>query len=123
MPEGYAPLMVYGTLVVAIGLASLGLSIVIPRLLGTRRSNAVKLEAYECGVPSLTEGARGRFSVRFYLVAILFILFDVEVVFLLPWAAEHKRLGMGVTLAVLTFLALIVLGYIYEWKRGGLEWE
>jgi len=123
MPEGYASLLVYAALLSVVGGGMLAATIVVPRILGTRRPNAVKLEAYECGVEPFTEGARGRVSVRFYLVAILFILFDVETVFLLPWAAEYGRLGLAATIEVVVFLGLLLLGYVYVWKRGALEWD
>ncbi len=71
----------------------------------------------------MREGARGRFSIRFYLVAILFILFDVETVFLVPWAAEYKSLGVGAFIEVVAFVAILLAGFVYIWKRGALEWE
>lgn len=123
MPPGTAAILVYGALLVLVAGALVGISVVGPRLFGAQRPNPEKLEPYECGVPPFVEGARGRFSVRFYLMAILFILFDVETVFLLPWAAEYKHLGLAVTLEVIFFLGLLILGYVYVWKRGALEWD
>ena len=121
--EAYLPLLLYTALLVLVGGGALAITIVLPYVLGTRRSNPTKLEPYECGVPSLQEGARGRFSVKFYLVAILFILFDVETVFLIPWAAEYKFLGEAALFEVLVFIGILVVGYVYVWKRGALEWE
>ena len=121
--EAYAPLLIYGAILCVIGAAVLFLSWLIPRVLGVRQRNAAKYDAYECGVPPITEGARGRFSVRFYLVAILFILFDIETVFLIPWAVTYKQLGIAAFVEVLVFIAILVIAYLYVWKRGALDWE
>jgi len=121
--EAYAPLLVYGGILVALGAAIVFVSWFIPRVLGVRQRNPVKYEAYECGVPAFTEGARGRFSVRFYLIAILFILFDIETVFLIPWAVAYKSLGIFAFVEVLVFIGILVAAYAYVWKRGALEWE
>ena len=123
MLESYAPLIVYATLLIVVAGAMLAITAIVPYVLGTRRPNAVKLEVYECGVPPLAEGARGRFSVRFYLVAILFILFDIETVFLIPWAVTYRMLGMAAFVEVLAFIGVLVVAYVYVWKRGALEWE
>ena len=108
----------YTALVTAIGLVMLNLS----RLFGPRRLQRRKLEPYECGVPVLSP-TRERFSVHFYLVAILFILFDLETVFLIPWAVLCRELGLGGLAAMFAFLGIIVFGLIYEWRRGALEWD
>jgi NADH-quinone oxidoreductase subunit A len=121
--ESYAPLLVYGAILAAIAGGMLALSVLLPRALGARKPTPVKAEPYECGVPPLTEGARGRFSVRFYLVAILFILFDIETVFLIPWALTYKRLGLAAFVEVLVFVGILIVGYLYVWKRRALEWE
>ena len=121
--EAYAPLLVYGALLCVIGGGVLFVSWLIPRVLGVRQRNPVKYDAYECGVPPMQESARGRFSVRFYLVAILFILFDIETVFLIPWAVTYKMLGMAAFIEVLVFIGILVIAYAYVWKRGALEWE
>ena len=81
-----------------------------------------KLTVYECGVPPLQEGARHRYSVKFYLTAMLFILFDVEAAFLLPWAVQYKH-NVGTFLPMLAFFATLLVGYIYVWGVGALEWE
>ena len=116
-------------MVVAAGLAAAML--VLPTLLGKKRShNPVKDSPYECGMPPLTE-AHTRFSVKFYLIAMLFILFDIEVVFFLGWAAVFRDLikpagagGIGVEmlLGALLFLAILEVGHIYAWKKGALDW-
>jgi NADH-quinone oxidoreductase subunit A len=121
--ESYAPLLVYGALLAVIGAGALFVSWLLPRVFGHQRRNPVKHEVYECGVEPLSEGARGRFSVRFYLVAILFILFDIETVFLIPWAVTYKSLGMAAFIEVLVFIGILVAAYVYVWKRGALEWE
>lgn len=78
-------------------------------------------EAYECGVPPSGE-ARGRTPIRFYLLAVLFVIFDVEVIFLFPWAVRFKALGMLGFAAMVVFLGILLLGYVYAWKKGALEW-
>lgn len=123
MLESYAPLLVFGAILLAAAGGMLGLSVALPRVLGTAKPTPVKAEPYECGVPPLAEGARGRFSVRFYLIAILFILFDIETVFLLPWAIAYKKLGVFAFIEVLVFVGVLVVGYLYVWKRRALEWE
>ncbi|MHC4391275.1 MAG: NADH-quinone oxidoreductase subunit A [Planctomycetota bacterium] len=123
MANPWGALLVYAGLVFAVGIGMITLTTVITSLLGTRRVNPDKLDAYECGVPSFTEGARGRFPVKFYLVAILFILFDVETVFLLPWAAEYGWLGPAAFIEVVIFIGLLVVGYVYVLRRGALDWE
>lgn len=125
MLESYAPLLFYAVLLSVVGGGMIGITVVLPRVLGIRKATAVKVQPYECGVPPLVEGARGRLSVRFYLVAILFILFDIETVFLIPWAVTFKGPGAGLAafIEVLVFVGILVLAYIYVWKRGALEWE
>jgi NADH-quinone oxidoreductase subunit A len=91
-------------------------------LLGPRRRRGAKLDPYECGVP-LFQDARDRFPVRFYLMAIVFILFDIEIVFLLPWAILFRQLGAAGLLDVLVFVAVLGVGYVYIWKKGVIDWE
>jgi NADH-quinone oxidoreductase subunit A len=91
-------------------------------LLHPKSPNAVKSEPYECGVPVLAE-TRERFSVRFYLVAIMFILFDIETVFLIPWAVLHRQLGVFGLVEIGIFFAVLGFGLAYLWRRGGLEWD
>jgi NADH-quinone oxidoreductase subunit A len=95
---------------------------VLPWFLKPRNPKALKLTPYECGVPLLQENARGRYGVKFYLVAMLFILFDVEAVFLLPWAVHFKRHPETFTV-MLVFLGTLLVGYIYAWGKGALDWE
>jgi len=90
--------------------------------LGPKRPSAVKSEAFECGNPA-TGPAWGRFSVKFYLTAILFIVFDVEVVFLYPWALLFRRLGMFGFVEMMLFVAILTLGLVYVWRKGALEWD
>lgn len=91
-------------------------------LLSPKRPTAEKLAPYECGFPPFSS-ARIKFDVRYYLVAILFIIFDLEIAFLFPWAVVIKQVGMQALIAVLLFLGLLTVGFIYEWRKGALEWE
>jgi NADH-quinone oxidoreductase subunit A len=114
----YLPILVF--LGIAIGLA---LVIVTASLLVARqRPDAEKLSAYECGFEAFGD-ARQRFDVRFYLVAILFIIFDLEVAFLFPWAVSLGAIGMFGFWSMMLFLAVLTVGFVYEWKKGALEWE
>jgi len=99
-----------------------GVMVSINRLLGPRRPSAIKGQAFECGNPS-SGSAWGRFSVRFYLTAILFLVFDVEVVFLYPWAVELRRLGTFGLVEALVFIAILTVGLVYAWQRGALDWD
>ena len=94
----------------------------VGRFLGPRKPSLVKSEAFECGNPP-TGPAWGRFSVKFYLTAILFIVFDVEVVFLYPWAILFRRLGVFGFVEMLIFVAILTLGLVYVWRKGALEWD
>ncbi len=96
--------------------------IVLGKLLGPSRPNAEKLSPYECGFDAF-EDARIKFDVRYYLVAILFILFDLEIAFLFPWAAAYQEIGLVGFWSVMIFLGILVVGFIYEWKKGALDWE
>ena len=96
--------------------------IVLGKLLGPSRPNAEKLSPYECGFDAF-EDARIKFDVRYYLVAILFILFDLEVAFLFPWAAAYQEIGLVGFWSVMIFLGILVVGFIYEWKKGALDWD
>ena len=114
----YLPVAIYFGLVLAVGVTMLGLS----HLLGPSRRRAEKLTPYECGVP-LLGSARQQLSIKFYLVAILFVLFDIESVFLIPWAVVYRDLGFAAVAEMLFFVTVLVLGFAYAWKRGGLDWE
>ena len=91
-------------------------------IVGERKPNKEKLSAYECGFEAFDD-ARGRFDVRFYLVAILFIIFDLEVAFLFPWAISLGSIGLFGFWSMMIFLLILTIGFIYEWKKGALEWE
>ena len=120
MSNTYVPIL--GMMAVAAVLALGGLA--ASRAIGPRRFNRAKLDEYECGVqPSPHPQGGGRFPVRFYLVAMTFIVFDIEVVFLYPWAANFSTLGMFGTVAMLGFLALATVPLVYEWRRGVLDWD
>jgi NADH-quinone oxidoreductase subunit A len=114
----YLPILIF--LGIAVALASI---ILLASLLVARQNpDAEKLSAYECGFEAF-EDARGRFDVRFYLVAILFIIFDLEVAFLFPWAVALGDIGMAGFWSMMVFLAVLTVGFVYEWKMGALEWE
>ena len=118
MLENYFPIMLFVIIGLLVGVGPM----LIGFLLGPRRSDPEKLSPYECGFEAF-EDARMKFDVRYYLVAILFILFDLEIAFLFPWAVVLKEIGMFGFVAMLVFLAILVVGFIYEWKKGALEWE
>jgi NADH-quinone oxidoreductase subunit A len=99
-----------------------GAMVSLNRLLGPRAANDVKLEAFECGNPPSGSAWR-RFTVRFYMTAILFIVFDVEVVFLYPWALRFRELGLFGFFEMLVFLLVLGVGLLYAWRKGALEWE
>ena len=114
----YLPILVF--IALAVGLSAV---IVIASLLAARQKpDSEKLSPYECGFEPFTD-ARQRFDVRFYLVAILFIIFDLEVAFLFPWAVSLGKIGMLGFWSMMIFLGILTIGFIYEWKKGALEWE
>src|SRR5688572_16936789 len=117
MMNAYLPLLLM--ILAAAGLAAA--MIVLSSLVGPKKPNPVKLAPYECGMSPIG-GARVRFSVKFYLVAMLFILFDVEAIFLYPWAVVHRYLGWFSLIEMAIFMAILAVGYIYIWKRGAFEW-
>jgi NADH-quinone oxidoreductase subunit A len=114
----YLPILIFLGIALAIGLVLLGLGLA----LGRGRKDAEKLSPYECGFEAF-EDTRMKFDVRYYLVAILFIIFDLEIAFLFPWAVTLDSIGMPGLLAMAVFLAVLVVGFIYEWKKGALEWD
>ena len=114
----YFPVLMF--LGVAVGLALVLLSVGF--ILGPRNTNEEKASAYECGFEAFDD-AHMKFDVRFYLVAILFIIFDLEIAFLFPWAVSLDEIGTFGLLAMGVFLLLLVVGFIYEWRKGALEWE
>lgn len=114
----YLPVLLFILVGIAVGVIPLALGY----FLGPQRPDEAKNSPYECGFEAF-EDARMQFDVRYYLVAILFILFDLEVAFLFPWAAAYKQLGPTAFWAVMVFLGILVVGFIYEWKKGALDWE
>jgi NADH-quinone oxidoreductase subunit A len=118
MLVNYFPILVFIAIGVALGLFVMTLG----WMLGPHRSNKAKLSPYECGFEAF-EDARMPFDVRYYLVAILFIIFDLETAFLFPWAVVLRRIGWLGFWAMMIFLLVLIVGFVYEWRRGALEWE
>ena len=118
MLESYLPILIFILLGLTFGLAPITMS----RIIASQKPKPQKNEPYECGFEPFGF-ARMKFDVRFYLVAILFIIFDLEIAFLFPWALVFKSLGWPAFIAMGIFLALLTIGFIYEWKKGALEWE
>lgn len=118
MLENYLPVLIF----LAVGLLFGVVLIVIGFLLAPHRPDSEKTSPYECGFEAF-EDSRMKFDVRYYLVAILFIIFDLEIAFLFPWAVVLDQIGMVGFLAMVVFLGILVIGFIYEWKKGALEWE
>jgi NADH-quinone oxidoreductase subunit A len=118
MLENYLPILIF----IGVGLAFGFLPILFGWLLGPSRPDAEKLSPFECGFEAF-EDARMKFDVRYYLIAILFILFDLEIAFLFPWSIVLQEIGMFGFVAMLVFLGILVVGFIYEWMKGALEWE
>lgn len=117
MLNSYIPIFIF--LLVAIGFAFI--TLIISQLVSSKKYNKVKLEPYECGIEPQTD-ARDRYSVRYYLVAMLFVIFDVETVFMFPWAVNVDRLALFGLIEMIVFLAILVAGYVYAWKKGALDW-
>ncbi len=114
----YLPIFIFLCVAIVMAVASFSLS----QLLGANRPDSEKVSQYECGFEAF-EDARIKFDVRFYLVAILFIIFDLEVAFLFPWAISLESIGEAGFWSMMMFLGLLTIGFIYEWKKGALEWE
>ncbi|MGB8840266.1 MAG: NADH-quinone oxidoreductase subunit A [Aliidongia sp.] len=114
----YLPILIFLGIALFVGIAAVGL----PFLLAEQRPDAEKLSPYECGFEPFDD-ARRKFDVRFYLVAILFIIFDLEVAFLFPWAVTLGEIGLLGFWSMVAFLGVLTVGFIYEWKKGALEWE
>jgi NADH-quinone oxidoreductase subunit A len=114
----YFPILLFIIVGLAVGVAPL----VLGKLLAPNRPDPEKLSPYECGFEAF-EDARMKFDVRYYLVAILFILFDLEIAFLFPWATVVNEIGFAGFVSMMIFLAILVVGFIYEWMKGALEWE
>ena len=122
MLQSYFPILLFLAIGTAVGVGGIVASGVAARLTGSQNPDAAKLSPYECGFEAF-EDARMKFDVRYYLVAILFILFDLEIAFLFPWAIVLQEIGWFGLIAMFVFLGVLVVGFIYEWKKGALEWE
>jgi NADH-quinone oxidoreductase subunit A len=122
LASSYFPVLLFILVGLGVGVAAIAAGGGVSRLLGHHRPDPEKLSPYECGFEAF-EDARMKFDVRYYLVAILFILFDLEIAFLFPWAVVLDRIGLFGFLAMVVFLAILVVGFVYEWKKGALEWE
>ncbi len=118
MLENYFPILLFIVIALAFG----GIMVAAGAVLGPHRPDSEKLSPYECGFEAF-EDARMKFDVRYYLVAILFILFDLEIAFLFPWAVTLKEIGGLGFWSMMIFLAILVVGFVYEWMKGALEWE
>jgi NADH-quinone oxidoreductase subunit A len=122
MLTNYLPILIFLVIATALAGLMLGTGKFLGRLGARHRGDSEKLSPYECGFEAY-EDARMRFDVRYYLVAILFIVFDLEIAFLFPWAVALAKIGIFGLLAMAIFLAILVVGFIYEWKKGALEWD
>ena len=118
MLGAYLPILLLGIVAIGFGLVSL----VFSSLIGPKKYSAIKMSPYECGCEPVGT-ARERFSIKFFVIAMLFILFDIEVVFLYPWAIIYKKLGIFGLVEMGLFIVILFVGYIYVWKKGALEWE
>ncbi|MBI4477796.1 MAG: NADH-quinone oxidoreductase subunit A [Acidobacteria bacterium] len=117
MLEAYVPIALF--IIIAIGFAIV--TLMMSRLVHAEKYNKVKLEPYECGIEPRTD-ARDRYSIRYYLVAMLFVIFDVETIFMFPWAVILDKLALFGLIEMIVFLVILVVGYFYAWREGALEW-
>jgi len=117
MPSNYVPIFIF----IVVAFAIPAVTLVIAKLVRPENPEKAKLMPYECGIDPV-DNARGRYTVRFYIVAILFVIFDVETIFLLPWAVLNKALGKLGLMEMGIFIGILVVGYIWIWKKGALEW-
>jgi NADH-quinone oxidoreductase subunit A len=115
----YVPILVLAGLAAVFAIFSLGLG----AFTGPKRWNRAKLEAYECGIEPTRQPSGSRFPVKYYLTAMLFILFDIEIVFLYPWAVAYDNLGAFGLVEMVLFIVTVLVAYAYVWRRGGLEWD
>ena len=122
MLELYLPILIFVAIGTAVGVVSLAASYGIGNFLGVYSPDSEKASPYECGFEAF-EDARMKFDVRYYLVAILFIIFDLEIAFFFPWAVVLEDIGAYGFWAMMIFLGILVVGFIYEWGKGALEWE
>lgn len=117
MPQNYVPIFIFiGILAIALPVTLLAAKLVRPD-----NPSKIKLMPYECGIDPIGS-ARGRYTIRFFLVAILFVVFDVETIFLFPWAVQFKALGIFGLIEMFIFLGILIIGYVWIWKKGALEW-
>src|SRR4249920_3233227 len=117
MPSGYLPIFLFLLFAILFPVAT----IIVAKVIRPSNPSLTKLEAYECGIKAASS-SRGRYTVRFYIIAILFVIFDVETIFLFPWAVRYKQLGWFGVAEVGVFLAFLVVGYVWAYKKGALEW-
>jgi len=117
MPSGYIPIFIFLVLAIVLPVAT----ILLAKLIRPSAPSAAKLAPYECGVEPVSN-SRGRYTVRFYIVAILFMIFDVETIFLFPWAVRYRSLGWFGVAEVAVFLGILFVGYIWAYKKGAFEW-
>jgi NADH-quinone oxidoreductase subunit A len=122
MLANYLPVLIFLGVATGLAVVLFGLGNVLGRLGARHRGDPEKLSAYECGFEAF-EDTRARFDVRYYLVAILFIVFDLEIAFLFPWAVSMSETGTLGLIAMGIFLFILVVGFVYEWKKGALEWD
>jgi len=123
MLTNYLPILIFLGVGIGFGLLLIALGFILGNIgHGGARPDAEKLSPYECGFEAF-EDARMKFDVRYYLVAILFIIFDLEIAFLFPWAVALEQIGLQGFFAMVLFLGVLVVGFVYEWKKGALEWE
>jgi NADH-quinone oxidoreductase subunit A len=118
MLRAYIPILLF--ILIASGFAIF--TLLFSRLVSARKPGAVKLEPYECGIET-TSDARDRYSIRYYLVAMLFVIFEVETIFMFPWAVMVDQLALFGLIEMLVFLFILVVGYFYAWRKGALEWQ
>ena len=114
----YIPILIFTLVAISFPIITL----VLAKLVWAGSPNAVKSEPYECGVKAPTTAFDTRFSIRYYLIAVLFVVFDVETIFLFPWAVMFDKLALFGFIEMVIFLAILVVGYVYAWRRGALEW-
>ncbi len=117
MPQNYVPIFIFIALVGTV----LPLTLLLAKLVRPDNPSKAKLMPYECGIDPI-DNARGRYTVRYYIIAILFVVFDVETIFLFPWAVRFKAFGLFGLIEMMIFLAILIVGYIWVWKKGALEW-
>lgn len=117
MPQNYVPIFLFLGIIAIL----LPLTLLAAKLVRPENPNRTKLMPYECGIDPV-DSARGRYTVRYYIVAILFVVFDVETIFLFPWAVQFKALGLFGLLEMFIFLGILVIGYLWIWRKGALEW-